>query len=185
MALFVSAKIHKIELFSNTSGAAITQSNNKFSQFLISISGYPLSSFSAFVFFYFIHQQNYYIILITLAALSLINLIFFVRNAYGIFWVISFLLILLSVLYFDDEFMKFAISVFFSSIILTESTISAFQILIISYRNPQESGDAFNLKKITFLPSIFWALLFVIQAVFFLYITVFSFFPYINTLNFG
>ena len=65
MAIFTSGKVFRIELFSNTSGSALTQSNNKFSQFLVSLAGYPLSSFVAYLFFYFIHHENYNIIIIT------------------------------------------------------------------------------------------------------------------------
>ncbi len=183
MALLTSGKVFRIELFSNTSGSALTQSNNKFSRFLISIAGYPLSSITAYLFFYFIHHQHYNVIIIALAALSLINLIFFVRNSYGIFWLISFILILSSIIYFGDEFIKFSVTVFFSSIILSESIFSTFILLVISYRNPQSAGDAFNLKKITYLPSIFWAIAFVGQSIFFLYKTIFNFFPYLNTIN--
>ncbi|MCF8298177.1 MAG: M50 family metallopeptidase [Saprospiraceae bacterium] len=183
IALLTSAKVLRVELFSNTSGSALTQSNNKFSQFLISVAGYPLSSLSAYILFYFIHYQHYNIIIISLATLSLISLIFFVRNSYGIFWLISFIIILSAIVYFGDDFVKFGIAVFFSSIVLSESVISTFQLLIISYRNPQSAGDAFNLKKITYLPTIFWAMVFLAQSIFFLYKTLFSFFPYLNTIN--
>jgi len=183
MAMITSGKILKIELFSDTSGSASTLSKNKFGQFLIALAGYPVSSIFAFVFFYLIYTGNYFFILYILAGITLINLIFFVRNAYGIFWLISFAAILFVIFYYGDDFIRFGTCVFFSSIILSDSLISSFLLIVISYRDSKKAGDATNLKNITHIPSIFWAVLFFLQAVIFAYLTISQYFPLINQLS--
>ena len=64
MALFLSGKVHRIDLSSDTSGSALTSTDNKFKSFLVSIIGYPFSSiialkFSWFGYPYLKHRLNH------------------------------------------------------------------------------------------------------------------------------
>jgi len=71
---------------------------------------------TAMLFFYLIKDHHYTYIVYILGGLSIVNLIFFVRNGYGIFWLVTFILILGALIYFNDDFSLFSSSV--SSLLL-------------------------------------------------------------------
>lgn len=175
-ALFTSGSVLRMELLSNTEGNAVTKSNSKLASTLVALMGYPASSAIALLFFYLLKTDNHITILWSLAGIAAIDLIFFVRNRFGIFWLSTFLIIMAAVLYFKNPFLQYAFSVFFSLIILTDSLISAIQLLIISILTPKKAGDAKNLKNFTKIPAMFWALLFVVFAVYMVWLSVSLFF---------
>ena len=178
VALLTSAEVQQINLFTDTSGSAITKSGNWFSKFFTSLAGYPSSALAAMLFFYLIKQQSYVYIIYGLGVLAAINLLFFVRNGYGIFWLVTFILILAALIYFKDDFALFCFSVFFSFIVLTDAIISAFHLLIISFHSPEKAGDAKNLSTFAFLPAMVWALVFLAFNCWIIYYTVLNYFPF-------
>lgn len=162
MAVLTGSGIKKIELFSDLSGTATTVSDSKFKQFLISLAGYPSSVIVSLFFFFLLENNNYNFIYYVLAVVSLICLILFVRNAYGIFWLVFFTGICVALVYFNIKWLMFAFAVFISSILLWESIISTLILIRISFKTPNAAGDATNLKKSALLPPQFWAVLFFI-----------------------
>ena len=172
MALITSGEVLAVELFSDTSGTTITKSKGKFGQFLIAICGYPFSSAAALLLFYLIKIDAQMYIILILTAIAILNLIFLVRNWYGIFWLLSFIAILIGVWYNGNKTLIFATTVMFSGIVLTESIYSALQLVIIAFKNSSNSGDAKNLSGITFIPPIIWAILFLLQSIYFAYCVV-------------
>jgi hypothetical protein len=66
-ALVSSGEVYKVELFSDTSGTAVTKTKGKLSQFLVAIAGYPFGSAVAFLLFYIISRGEYRIVLYILA----------------------------------------------------------------------------------------------------------------------
>ncbi|MDD5570160.1 MAG: M50 family metallopeptidase [Bacteroidales bacterium] len=169
VALLTSGSIESIELFSNTEGAAVTRSNNKFGQFLVSVAGYPFSSASAFGLFFLIKYQQYNILLFCLASLALINIVLWIRNWYGTLWLLTFAAMLVAVYLLKNEFVTYCFSVVLSGIILTDSFYSTLELLYLSIYKSNNAGDATNLKKMTYVPAFFWASFFVAQSVFFIY----------------
>ncbi len=177
MALVTSAEVQRINLFTDTSGSAITKSGNWFSKFFTSLAGYPFSSLAALLFFYLIKQHQYVYITYILAGLAVVNLIFFVRNGYGIFWLITFSVILGVLIYFNDDFSLFATSILFSFIVLTDAIISSIHLFIICLHSPEKSGDAKNLATLTFIPALIWTLIFVAFNGWITYYTIVNYFP--------
>ncbi len=180
VALLTCGNLSRIELFADTSGTATTISKNKLYNFLISIAGYPVSSIVAYLFFRLIKFEHYEFILYSLAFLVVVNLIFFVRNKYGIFWLITFAAILFLLFYYGSDYAKYCFTVFFACVILSDSIVSTLILLGLSFKDGKKAGDAANLKTITHIPSFIWALLFVSQALFFTYETVILYFPAID-----
>ncbi|MFA6924297.1 MAG: M50 family metallopeptidase [Bacteroidales bacterium] len=172
MALLTNGSIESVELFSNTEGAAVTKSKNKFGQFFVSIAGYPLSSASAFGLFYLIKEQQYNALLFCLASVTLINIVVWIRNWYGTLWLLTFAVILVAVYFTKNLFVTHCFSVILSGIILTDSFYSTLELLYLSIHKSKNAGDATNLKKQTHIPAFFWALFFVAQSVFFIYETI-------------
>ena len=177
VALITSAQVLQINLFTDTSGSAVTKSSNWFSKFFTSFAGYPSSALAALLFFYLIKQQHYIYIIYGLGALAVINLIFFVRNAYGLFWLVTFIIISGTLIYFNDDFSLFSVSVFFSFIVLTDAFISAIHLFIICFKTPDKSGDAKNLSTLTYIPALIWTLVFLAINTIIIYYTIINYFP--------
>jgi hypothetical protein len=177
MALFLSGKVHRIDLLSDTSGSVLTATKNGFSRFLVSLAGYPSSALFAYLCFYFIEQKADNYVVYILIGISVLNLVFYVRNAYGIFWLISFITIAVLVIYANDAMLMYAFSLLCSFIVLTDAVISGINLLLIAIKTPKTAGDAKNLNESTHLPVVFWALILLGFSVFFAYKTIWVFFP--------
>jgi len=171
MTVLTSGEIISISLFADTSGNTITKSKGKFGQFLIAIAGYPIAAVMAFVFFYLIYKEKTNVVLFIFAGIALVELVFWIRNVYGILWLVAFVVALLLVYRMEVVIYSYAITIFFSSILLIESLISGIQLLYISIKNPSNAGDASNLKKITYVPAVIWAMFFLFVSAFFIYLT--------------
>lgn len=172
MALFLSGEVVKIDLFSDTSGKATTKSSSKMAAFFISLAGYPFASLFAFGTFYLFKKESYIIPVIVFASIALINLIFWVRNLYGIIWLIVFLGCSFGLFYLGDKTLTYLFAVFMSGILLVDSIISAGIVFYLSITDSKASGDAANLKEQSYIPAPIWGLLFFAQACFFGYLTI-------------
>jgi len=175
-ALITSGEVYEVELFSDTSGSAVTKTKSKFAQFLVAIAGYPFGSMAAYGFFFLVNKGEYRIVLYLLACFSLLNLMFYVRNTYGIFWLITFTTILFLVNFYGGDFFQYVFTACVSGIILFEALYSSFELLVLAGRKSKSAGDAYSLERLTMVPTMIWALLFVVQAVFFIFITIQLFF---------
>jgi len=175
-ALITSGEVYTVELFSDTSGTAVTKTKGKFSQFLVAIAGYPFGSAFSFLLFYIISRGEYRIVLYILACFALLNLMFYVRNTYGIFWLITFTAIIFIVNFYGGEFLQYAFTAWLSGIMLFEALYSSVELVIIAYKKSKSAGDAYNLKQLTGIPTMIWALLFVTQSGCFIYLSIRLFF---------
>jgi hypothetical protein len=175
-ALICSGEVYNVELFSDTSGTAVTKTKGKFGQFLVSIAGYPFGSAVAFLLFYIISRGEYRIVLYILACFSLLNLTFYVRNAYGIFWLISFTAIIFVVNFYGGEFLQYVFTAWLSGIMLFEALYSSIELVMIASKKSKAAGDAYSLERLTGVPTILWALIFVAQSGYFIYLSIRLFF---------
>ena len=175
-ALICSGEVYNVELFSDTSGTAVTKTKGKFGQFLVSIAGYPFGSAMAYLLFYIISKEEYRIVLYILACFSLLNLMFYVRNAYGIFWLITFTAIIFLVNFYGGEFLQYAFTAWLSGIMLFEALYSSIELVIIATKKSKAAGDAYSLERLTGVPSMLWALIFVAQSGYFIYLSINFFF---------
>ena len=182
MALILSGEVIKINLMSDTSGSAVTKVKGKIPNLLVSVVGYPFSALMSFVIFFLIMNDFITVALIVLMAFAVISLLFFVRNSYGIFWLIMFLIIGCVIVQVNSPLILYAWMVFLASLLLTEAFISGLILLKISVENPSGAGDAANLKKETHIPAWFWSLLFCIINGYLAYLTVSLTFPSIQNI---
>ncbi|WP_226582388.1 M50 family metallopeptidase [Halobacillus litoralis] len=167
-ALLTGGEVRRISLFPNTSGTTLTGHSSWISHFFTSIAGYVFASFFAFLFFVLISQgRSRWIIYILLGFLA-VHLLFWVRNVYGVFWIITFGAGFLWMLRSGPEsFIQFVL-LFLASIVLVESVTSAFEIMWISFVSPGEAGDAANLvRAVKIVPAPVWGVLFFVQSIYF------------------
>lgn len=165
MALLTSGSVEKIDLFADTSGLCVYRPKNKLAEFLVILSGYPFSSLSAYTMFWCLHYNHSDWFLYGLAGFLGLNLLLWVRNQYGIFWLLFFGAITGLCIYLKNDTLNFYFLFFVAALNLVESVYSTLVILYISAENPIQSGDARGLRQLSYIPAIVWALLFTLQAI--------------------
>lgn len=67
-------------------------------------------------------------------------------------------------LYRHFEVLLIHISILLSCMVLMQSIISAFVILKLSVTDRRNAGDATNLARFTFIPTLVWGALFFVQS---------------------
>lgn len=177
MALLTKGEVVAVNLFSDNSGNTISKTKNKFSGFLVSISGYITASAFALLMYYCISKQNYIFPLVILTSISLILLALSIRNYYGVFWTIVFSLINVLVLVYKNQDVIHLTVCFYAHIIFVESIISCINLLRLSIKNSKKAGDASVLQKLTKLPAVFWAIIFLLISIATAVIAILYFFP--------
>lgn len=178
VAFLFSGKIQSVKLFSNTEGEITISGNNKIVQFLTALAGYPLSALSGMGILFLVMNDYQDVALWILTAFASVLLLLFVRNLYGVIWLIVFMGINLSALLFEIFPLMSLLGLIYAFIILTEAVHSVISLLVLSIRNPKMAGDATVLSKLAFLPAVFWALCFVGLNGFIVYFVVAKFFPF-------
>lgn len=168
-AYLTSGKVLRIDLFSDTSGSTITQSGNKREQMFIALSGYFFTSFVFLLFLLLIRWQWEYVLNLLIVASFIVSLLFYVKNTFGVIWLISMLGAYFSLYYWVPQYSWMVVYVF-TGVLWWESVYSSFIIFILSVRIGDNAGDAGNLSKLSSIPSPFWGTLFIAQSLFFSYI---------------
>lgn len=168
MSLCTSGNVHKIELFSNAGGVAVTSNKTWISKFLVSIAGYPFASAMGWLMLTQLNSYNQLYLAYGILGIYVLSLLFWVRNKYGIIWLLANILLVGLAIYFNQY--HYAKWYFFivGSLIMLESIWSCLVILYISAESPSEAGDTKNLRDLTFIPAIVWSLIFCGGTMFFL-----------------
>lgn len=172
IALITQGEVERIDLFSDTSGQALTKSKNSFLSFLVVFAGYPLASIATWGLFILLSRQQYYFIIYFSIGLMLINLIFWVRNWYGIIWLLLSMAGLGSLIYFENALITEYIILIICSAAISEAVYSAWVVFYLSIKMPKSSGDAYLLSQIAFLPPFVWGILFLAQALYFAWLSI-------------
>ncbi len=176
-SLLFSAEVVSIDLFYSGEGVATTKSKSWFSKFFTSIIGYPFASAFAFMLAYFIAESKYSYVIYAFASIAIINLFFWVRNPYGIAWLLSTLTLLFLAYYFNWNQVRQYAAFLITAFCFVDAYLSAWYILYLSIKQPKKAGDATNLQKIAWLPAFFWALFFWLQASLFALLSIHLFHP--------
>ncbi|PGY14229.1 M50 family metallopeptidase [Bacillus sp. AFS031507] len=169
IALF-GGNVERISLFMNSEGATYSHQSSWLGSFITSLSGYTFASFMAFVSFLLIGKKKQIVLIDILLGFIGLNLIFWVRNPYGLFWLCSFAVAFLFLLIKGSQNFRDNLLLLIASILLVDSVQSAYEILFISIFQPQSAGDAANLARITgFIPAPIWGIFFFVQSLWFCY----------------
>ena len=182
MALLIGTKIKKINLFSNTSGETHIAPANKLRTILIGLMGYPFSSCMAWLAFWATHNNYNQIFIIALCVITLLFLLFFIRNGFGIFWAISFIAANGYLVYAKKDIIIKILSVIYADILFLSSLSSCFIILYLAFKQPNKAGDATLINKVTHIPSQIIGIFFLIVCSGIALITIKDFFPILNNL---
>ncbi len=163
-ALVFSQQIMRIELNHNLSGSALISGGNRFTNILTSLAGYFGASLMALLFMYLISKGHYQPILYCMLPICVVNLVFWVRNLFGIIWVLLQIVAMALLIYYHQVIPSLFYVGLISSCLLSESLYSAFVILKLSFTEPKKAGDSALLAKFTHIPAEFWGIVFFLQA---------------------
>ncbi|NTW25625.1 MAG: M50 family metallopeptidase [Lentimicrobium sp.] len=176
-AILTSGEVINVELSSDTSGSAFTKSGSKIKALLVSFSGYPIAAFISGLLIALTVNGQHKIAFFILISIALINLAFFVRNAYGVVWLITFSGLIIFTFWLDNKEVSFISALSVSLISLSESVFSTLTILFLGFHQPRKAGDATNLAKITKVPAAIWSILITMLVGIIVYYTVSFYFP--------
>ncbi|WP_312474821.1 M50 family metallopeptidase [Neobacillus sp.] len=166
----LGGNVERISLFMNSEGATYSNQSTWAGSFFTSLAGYTFASFMAFLSYLLIGKKKQIILIDILLGFMFLNLIFWVRNPYGIFWLCSFAIAFLILLIKGSQNLRDYLLLLIASILLVDSVQSAYEILYISLFQPYEAGDAANLARLTvILPAPVWGFFFFLQALWFSY----------------
>ncbi|TCZ76325.1 M50 family peptidase [Paenibacillus albiflavus] len=165
LTLVLSGKVHFIYLFSNHSGVTYSYVNERWQFIPIALAGYILSAILTIVLFWLYNRNQHRKGLIGLTILTLICVLFFVRNAFGVFWCIGFIALNIGAYLLPWKWVRDFYYLLISFICLVESVIGPMYLAFLSITSPASAGDAANLSRITFIPAIIWSLLFTVIAI--------------------
>ncbi|HRG58969.1 MAG TPA: M50 family metallopeptidase [Bacteroidia bacterium] len=159
VALLTGGGVMNIKLSADTSGAAQTKSKYWIGKVLTSIAGYPISALTAWLLFWLIQVHKTKYVYYLLISLILINLILWVRNTFGIIWLIVMGSLCAIIYLYCNDLVQYYFASFCAAVILFQSLYSTFTLLFIAIKTPAKAGDAKNLKEFTYIPTAIWALL--------------------------
>ncbi|MCT8137834.1 M50 family metallopeptidase [Anaerobacillus sp. CMMVII] len=165
VCLLFKGRVVKISLFPNTEGQIITASGSWISRVFISYAGYTFPPLVAYGCFYLIGEGLHLNLLYGFIGVSVINLVLWVRNLYGLFWLTTFIGLCLVFVYIGDSGAIEIFVHFLAALLLVEAVRSAFIICLLSMRDRRQAGDATSLAKSTFIPAFFWGALFFVQSI--------------------
>lgn len=167
MALLTNGKVVSMSLFMNTEGLTWTYSASVIGQILTSLAGYLFSSLAAYLFFSMLKREQHQLICYILLVFVGADLLLWVRNLYGIIWLVTFGALLVLLLRAKrGKFVRYGM-LFLCGIVLVDSVWSALQVLELSLFSPYAAGDASNLSHYALLPTFVWGLFFFAQSLFF------------------
>jgi hypothetical protein len=168
MALF-GGNVESISLYMNADGVTHGTQSIWIIDFITCAAGYTIASLMAYVAFWLIKKKKHTFFIDMLLGVIIINLILWVRNPYGIFWLVSFGVLFLALLIKGSKKAIHNLALLIASVLLVESVSSAYDIFSISIIQPDAAGDATNLSLLTaFIPAQVWGIYFFVQALFFI-----------------
>lgn len=177
-----SGKVVKVELFANLSGTTHAQSSSKLALVATSVAGYVFASFMAWLSVFMVFNGFYKWVMVIMLTFAVVNLVFYVRNGYGMLWLAVFIVGCGLVLSKGGLLAEKILATVIMSLLLVDSVLSTIELLLISFREPKKAGDAALLQKTTGVPAQLFALLFVGLAVLAAYNAVSAFFPPLSLL---
>lgn len=181
-AIIMSGKVVKVELFANLSGTTHTVNSGKLATIVVGLAGYFFASAFAWIASLLVFDSMGRWLIVLLMAMAVINLVFYVRNGFGMLWLALFIagcgLILSKGGY---ELLHF-VAIVLMVLLLVDSVMSAIELMVITVKTPGKAGDASMLAKTTGIPPQLFALIFVGIAILAVADAIFRFFPSLKSL---
>ncbi|WP_379144125.1 M50 family metallopeptidase [Paenibacillus sp. sgz500992] len=161
MTLLLSGSVLRIELYADHSGVTYSAIGAGAQAILLSLAGYPLASLFSLLLFYLYRRNRLQWGLMLSTAIALIMLILYVRGGFGMMWLTGFIALNLAMMFLWPKISKYYY-LFLAFLTLEESVVGTLFLVSSAAFTPSRAGDAANLARLTPLPAIFWAVLFLL-----------------------
>ncbi|WP_372635755.1 M50 family metallopeptidase [Cohnella sp.] len=162
VTLLLSGDVRYIHLYSDQSGLTYSAYAGHWKSIPISLAGYFGSALFALLLFFLHSRRREREGLVAIATIAVLGLALFVRNGFGAAWCAGFAVLTILVVVLSRPGLIKGYYLLVAFICLVESVISALVILSMSFYNPAAAGDATNLDRATYIPALFWGLLFAV-----------------------
>lgn len=163
-SLLTQGKVASISLFYSTEGVTMTWSHSQIGLIATAIAGYMFSSLSGWGLAALWRRGHISAILAVLFVLAAINLVFWVRNAYGIVWLSVFLILLVVIMRWHASAGRESAALILILFINMDAVRSALTIAELSWFTPGSAGDATSLSTHIGLPTVVWGVFFLLQS---------------------
>jgi len=163
MTLLLSGRVLNMELYADHSGVTYSTMNHSWHVIPIALAGYMTASLFAMLLFYLHYKKNQKLGLTLVTFIALFTLLLFVRQGFGVIWLIGFIALNLIVLLLSGNVQKYYY-LFLAFLTLEESVVGPAYLVLYAVTKPGSAGDATNLSDFTLLPALVWAIFFVLFA---------------------
>lgn len=160
VTLIVSGTVKNIELNPDHSGLTRSLVATRWETVLVALAGYISASLFAWLLFRLYSRGKQTAGLMLIVAIAAVSLILFVRNSYGVGWLIGFIALSAVILLFGGRTVGKYYFLLIAFLSLEESVTGSLTILIAAYLNPAQAGDASVLQSATGVPAIVWSAIF-------------------------
>ncbi len=156
VTLALSGKVMYIELYADHSGVTLSSVTKPWSLIPIALAGYITASLFAWFLFYAFSRGKQTLGLQIATLIAALSLLLFVRNPYGMMWIIGFIVINVLVLAFGPRWLQNFYYVLLSFLCLEESVFGPLSLTVSAAIDPRQAGDATNLGLHTGVPAVIW-----------------------------
>lgn len=175
LAAFVCGwKVSSIEINKNLSGVASyskamdeTKLLYKVQRFFITFVGYPTPVFISILCFILIDKNYAFFVLVGLASIILFALLFLIRNRYGALWALGFLVVLTIMGTHENPNVHEVAALIVTMYLFIGSLFHIISIVKFSFSNVEDTiQDTSILENFTSIPRQFWAVIYILIALF-------------------
>ncbi|WNR44838.1 M50 family metallopeptidase [Paenibacillus roseipurpureus] len=164
VTLALSGKVMYIELYRDQSGVTLSTMTKSWAIIPVSLAGYMTASMFAWFLFSAYAKGKQRLGLQVTAILSILSLVLFVRNGYGIMFLVGFIVITVVVLALTPKWLRDFYYLLLAFLCLEESVFGPISLVLYAAQNSGKAGDATNLANHTGVPAIVWAIGFTLFA---------------------
>jgi hypothetical protein len=161
--LALSGKVMYIELYRDNSGVTYSSMTKSWAVIPVSLAGYMTASLFAWFLFSAYARGKQKLGLQVMTALSALSLVLFVRNSFGVSFLLGFILMTVLALALAPKWLRDFYYLLLAFLCLEESVFGPGSLIVYVLQN-RSAGDASNLANHTGIPAIVWAIGFTLFA---------------------
>jgi hypothetical protein len=166
MTLLLSGQVLYIHLFANHSGVTLSAVSEGWRLIPVSLAGYMTASLFSWYLFHADRHGRPKAGLAIVTLISLVNLVFFVRNPFGMMWLLGFIGLNILAMTIAPQVLRRMYFLFIAFLTLEESVFGPISLTIAGVLSPSQAGDASNLAEFTGVPAMLWGGLFTVFALY-------------------
>jgi hypothetical protein len=157
VTLLFSGAVMNIELYPDHSGVTHSLISRSWSTVPIALAGYMTASLFAWLLFKLYAQGKFKQALMAISFLMAMALILFVRNGFGMMWLIGFLALNFVFWFIGSRTLTKYYVLLLAFLTLEESVLGPISLVLYAVQNPSQAGDASVLANATPIPAVAWA----------------------------